>query len=969
MIRGLGGPVDEKAGIDLATRACQKTPLGCAVRAEARLRLGRVGLDHAKGLSTLRDACEKNEAAACGWLALAGLNAIDGAPTDAIAATRGCELNDAPSCFVLGQLHEQGQRGMSRDLDRAKNLYARSCQLGERRACVILHPQLDPNEREATLNADCKRLGKGCFFLAEHLDETTPSAQKKIDDALELSCRPEISAATCLPLAVRLFSGALHARDPARARQMLHAACEADPLQCQRIADDALNPTLQKYPLSPAEVASFAQRACDRAGACSTLATLKATGVDGEHAPSASRALLEKTCAVFSDACALLLARYHHDEKTGDALRKKICTSTPWRCPAPVSKAGASPTAARLSSLESRCVTDGLPRACELLERLSRRPNTLPHALAQRVQEKQCGLGVTRACAQRIEAGGEAPIELACARGDTRACELVSEAYHRIFFSPQAQRHVHDGDEHAPHAPSVERIARAVESLRSACRVGVGDACALLSAARLPPLSHTVEPFGGLSKDSTHDLRHFIDATPRHETAMTSAIRDAERGCELGSGRACAILYVSRRADGEHHDRELAAAALRAACQRSELVACLQLVAEDDEGALAVCEAGQPPTLCQNLAKLIRHKNKTAPKTLTTLEGDILTRACAHFHECRPWLNSALEKTSSDFLPHLTNACAYNVENCLPLAGFIRAGSTRSPEVHAWALERACLFSRAPQSACRQLTEAWAAQPDRLIDVLGLSCLRHGEKTCPRLLEARKNRMSPEDRQWITSEQVCVQKKWGSSEAACDATLRRPSTDLSALCPPPEGDQVQLNAACKRLLFTLFRWGQTPETRPLITPNHMAWLQALCKARPSLTCKVYGELSLRRGDAEEAQVAFAHQCRASHRSTRTSKGNQIRACEPLYRLCVQPHAEAMACVDLADIFDAYEDTDDDKSAIDALHHRACALGRKSPRCAEEKIRGAGAVKALEQTPHLLLPRRSPDRIKHGEVPR
>ena len=80
---------------------------------------------------------ERNFGQACFFLGLAlhkgggiGSRTVEAVPW----LTRGCELNDADSCAVLGKWYDEGT-GVDWDADKGKALLKKACELGAQSAC------------------------------------------------------------------------------------------------------------------------------------------------------------------------------------------------------------------------------------------------------------------------------------------------------------------------------------------------------------------------------------------------------------------------------------------------------------------------------------------------------------------------------------------------------------------------------------------------------------------------------------------------------------------------------------------------------------------------------------------------------------------------------------------------------------------------------------------------------------------
>jgi TPR repeat protein len=114
---------------------------GCALKALSTLLGHGVERNAVAGRAGLQDACERFPGIACG-LAVTGLAEEarrEGAEPEwewlALFAQRGCDADDGPSCRILGDAFYAG-RGVSRDADKASELYAHACEAGDGQACA-----------------------------------------------------------------------------------------------------------------------------------------------------------------------------------------------------------------------------------------------------------------------------------------------------------------------------------------------------------------------------------------------------------------------------------------------------------------------------------------------------------------------------------------------------------------------------------------------------------------------------------------------------------------------------------------------------------------------------------------------------------------------------------------------------------------------------------------------------------------
>ncbi|PTL84982.1 tetratricopeptide repeat protein [Vitiosangium sp. GDMCC 1.1324] len=126
----------------LFRRACdQGDGEGCARHGLSTLLGEGVARDEAAGRAELQEACDKYPRAACGIAAL-GLTADarqrGAAPEPewiALFEQRGCDAGDGLSCQLLGDAFHAGL-GVSQDIGKAFELYARACDAGNGTACA-----------------------------------------------------------------------------------------------------------------------------------------------------------------------------------------------------------------------------------------------------------------------------------------------------------------------------------------------------------------------------------------------------------------------------------------------------------------------------------------------------------------------------------------------------------------------------------------------------------------------------------------------------------------------------------------------------------------------------------------------------------------------------------------------------------------------------------------------------------------
>ncbi|WNG45916.1 sel1 repeat family protein [Archangium minus] len=154
----------------LFQRACELGDgEGCARQGLLTLLGEGVLQDESAGLAELQAACDTYPRAACGIAAL-GLDEAarrrEGTPEwewIALFAQRGCDAGDGLACQLLGDAFLAGQ-GVSQDMDKAFDLYARACEAGNGTACVnqgMISRQYGAEEGGAAPRAD-DLFSRGC---------------------------------------------------------------------------------------------------------------------------------------------------------------------------------------------------------------------------------------------------------------------------------------------------------------------------------------------------------------------------------------------------------------------------------------------------------------------------------------------------------------------------------------------------------------------------------------------------------------------------------------------------------------------------------------------------------------------------------------------------------------------------------------------------------------------------------------
>lgn len=146
-----------------------------------------------------RNLCVGGHRSACSDLAQLYLNGTQKAKDESVIdslLTRGCDLGSAGACFEAGR---RAQNSDKPDYVEASNRFNSACELGDLSGCTS----------QVQLITD---------GMVEGSVKTAPQA-------FETACLKRNSSAACTALALELLRGVDLARDPVRARALLHRAC------------------------------------------------------------------------------------------------------------------------------------------------------------------------------------------------------------------------------------------------------------------------------------------------------------------------------------------------------------------------------------------------------------------------------------------------------------------------------------------------------------------------------------------------------------------------------------------------------------------------------------------------------------------------------------------------------------------------------------------------------------------------
>jgi TPR repeat protein len=237
----------------LFQRACEQGDgEGCA-RHALTMHLGEgVPRDEAAGREEFQEACDKYPEVACG-IAVLGLaedarrrNASPEQEWLALFAQRGCDAGDGLACRFLGNAFHEGW-GVSQDVSKAFELYARACEAGDGTACA----------------------NQGVLSLQSGVGETGEAP--RADDLFTRGCALGSSEA-CRLLMVETLQHRGGVKDDAAQRALFRQACDhGAAMGCLALYD-----ALRHHPSGPGtwlELPGLLERACrfGEAQACEFL--------------------------------------------------------------------------------------------------------------------------------------------------------------------------------------------------------------------------------------------------------------------------------------------------------------------------------------------------------------------------------------------------------------------------------------------------------------------------------------------------------------------------------------------------------------------------------------------------------------------------------------------------------------------------------------------------------------------------
>ena len=309
-MNGEGGPRDLVAALHLLRPACTGGLARACIGVELLSYQGAGGLarDQAGALRELDGRCIAKDGVACGFLAGLWLNDAGlGDEREAVGyARRGCELDDAMACHLLGVVTYNGV-GVSADVAAGFEHFARACDLGWGEACATLGASLsqghnitaDPARGVAVLRRGCQLASYlACRVLAATVQTTDGAAAVA---AATRACDGG-DAGGCAVLGLCFADGLGVARDLERANQLFRSACERAEGEsaaggCYYLARSYLDG--RGVAADPAAAVPLLETACehDWGEACTALADLVAP-----TDPARATALRARACTL-GDAC------------------------------------------------------------------------------------------------------------------------------------------------------------------------------------------------------------------------------------------------------------------------------------------------------------------------------------------------------------------------------------------------------------------------------------------------------------------------------------------------------------------------------------------------------------------------------------------------------------------------------------------------------------------------------------------
>jgi hypothetical protein len=137
LFRGEAGEADPQAARDLTSYACDRDNQEACVELALLLHGSGATDDRERVTGLLERACERGRGDGCAALATLRLADPAAAAAARLAAARGCELDDAGGCAILGHCLLDGIGG-DRDQDAAVVAFTKACRGGDSRGCRVL---------------------------------------------------------------------------------------------------------------------------------------------------------------------------------------------------------------------------------------------------------------------------------------------------------------------------------------------------------------------------------------------------------------------------------------------------------------------------------------------------------------------------------------------------------------------------------------------------------------------------------------------------------------------------------------------------------------------------------------------------------------------------------------------------------------------------------------------------------------
>lgn len=846
-----------------------------------------------QGACVKKAVVRKRSPAEAYYLAIDTLEGKGGAKADpARAATLlagACAARHAPSCALLGFLHQNGRLGAA-DPRRALELYQQACALDDADSCISVssvHARgllgaPDPAAAIAPLAKACDLgSGAGCVGLAEKYDqalgvERDPEKAKALytraHERLGAEC-PK-SGQSCFQLGLLFAFGNGVAVDHKRAGQVFVTGCEAG----SGAACYAVGYMLQRGLGAPADADAalpYFIRACDQydnADGCVEAGTILTNG--GSTDAARLTALAERACRLSTAQCSLQAFLFATGR--GGTRDQAQATETYLRACQAGNALACSAAAGRIAHGEGVAADGALAtqiweRACEtgsgedcFLAGLAHRDGELVKADAARAFAL-FSTGCVRKSASACEAAGDQLLDGQDGTGKAqpdRALELYGAG-----CALSAQICTRLGDVHRTGEGVPADAARALAAYVRGCEAGDGAGCA--AAARL----------------------YLGDATRKPD--LPSAFAAHARACQLGEGASCFTLEpLAAEAQANAETRAKAVALLQAACddgKRRVEDACQALglayagdgalVARDPRRAFALINdscARDYPSSCLVLANFLTVgvgvvANKAAARErYTTLCDRDLPEAC--------WqLGNLLvdEKAFTEAAALFSRACEEGLAascNNLGFQLYTGQGVTWNVGEAAAAYQKACDLGDGYGCAnIGELTEhGIGVAPDdaKAAALYERACDAQQVAGCPRLgvffEEGRGGK--PVDRK--RARELYRRSCDGGSPDGCralavlgerDGEPRSEVAKVALRAYDLARAQAETNPYYAFVVGTFHRDGLTV---PRSAKEARVWFDRACEGRDPLGCMAAGEAHLGERDATAAVAMFDRACAA-----------------------------------------------------------------------------------------------------------